>query len=1165
MIRKNYRKNIFREIKSTLNRFVAIFAITALGAGFYAGLKATGPDMRNTANHYYHQQQLMDFRLLSTFGFTQDDITALRALPEVEQVMPSYTLDVLMQAEDGVDVVRLHGLPANTSADNPEYLNQVILTEGRMPTSPNECLADSGSVKTQGYKIGDTFTLAPENEQDTTDLLAEKSFTVVGLAVSPYYITFQRGNTNIGDGTLDMFLYLPPSSFDSEYYTEVLVAATGASQLSAFSQQYTQLVDDGIETLEDFGEERAAVRYNDIKKEGTDKLNDARQELAEKQAEADEKLGDAEKTIADGEAEIRKGKAEIAKNQKKLDDGETELNNGAAAAAGARTQLEAGQAEYDNNLLAFNEQKAAYDAANAQLEQTRQMLTELQANLTVLGQLPAQMQQLDAAITPLEELEQQGLLTPEQQAQLEELRAQRTGAEEGFILGMGQVTAGLRNFANGLELQGEAEQAAGLRTAADTADALVAAGGYDNYNAALAVVNAPVAGIQTQLEAAQAELDAALPALQEGEAALAAAKATLDSGWGQLHAAEGQLAAARAEIEEGKVELAKARKTLANAEKELADGRLEYETEKADAEKKLAEAGEKIEDAQKELDDLEKPTWYVTGRDAGPGYSGFDADSKRIDAISQVFPVFFFLVAALVCLTTMTRMVEDQRTQIGTLKALGFSKGSIAFKYIFYAGLASLTGSIVGVIAGFYVFPGVIWAAYQIMYLMPNINRATHIGLALGGIIALVLCTTLATVAACYNELRSVPAQLMRPKAPRPGKRVLLERAPFIWNRLNFSHKVTVRNLFRYKKRFFMTVIGVAGCTALLLTGFGLKDSIAGIAGQQYGVIDKYDMMVYTEDATSGAADTRLNKELQTLGQSMYVSQDAIEAKSANGNSAGMTVNAFTMETPEEIDTFVHFQNRQTGASIPFPQGEGVVVTEKLASRLKIEEGDTIELGRTSEKTTPVTVVGIMENYIINYVYMTPATYQKVFEQPPEFKTALLKLNPGTQQSNSEILSGLVNTRGVAGAASVLSMTGQVDDMLESLNQVIWVIVAAAAMLAIVVLYNLTNINITERVREIATLKVLGFYNGEVAGYVFRENVLLTLISIAVGLVGGIFLHRFVIVTAEIDEVMFRRIIEPLSYVWAGLFTMLANGAVSLVMARKLKKIDMVESLKSAE
>lgn len=1163
MIKKTYRKNIFREVKSTMNRFIAIFAITALGAGFFAGLKATGGDMRNTATTYYADQKLMDFQLVSTMGFTEDDITALRELSEVKEVMPSYSMDLILQANaEAEETVKIFGLPADTSSDNAEYLNQLVVLDGRLPENATECVVDSFGSR---YKVGDTFTVSDKNNTDTTDLLAEKSFTVVGVVESPYYISTSRGNTNIGDGTISMFMYLPASSFDSEYYTTVFVTVNDTENLAAYSDEYTDVISAGNTKLESFATDRAKIRYDDILKDGNEQLDEARQTLADAKVDANTQLDEAAQTIADSEKEIADGKKEIAENQKKLDDAQAELASGATELANARTQLENGQAQYDSNLVTFNQKKAEYETANAQLQTSKAGVAQLQSTLDTISPLPDQIAALDQGIAGLELLEAAGVITPTEQEQLDTLRGQRTQALDGFNAGISGIAAGLTSFADGLNAQGDSDNANLLRTAATQAEALAQLGDTTSQNTAIAILGQSISSLQTQFDALQAQMNDASAQINSGQQALSDAKATLDSGWSQLTAGESELASARTTVANGQKELASARATLARGENELLEGKAEYESKKAEAEQKFADAEAEIAENQQKLDDVEEPTWYVTDRTSNPGYSGLEGDSSRIDAIAQVFPVFFFLVAALVCLTTMTRMVEDQRTQIGTLKALGFTKSSIAFKYIFYAGAASLTGSIVGVLLGFLVFPSTIWSAYQIMYMMPSVVRANHTGLAISGIIASVLCTTLATVWACFNELRSVPAELMRPKAPKPGKRVLLERFPAIWKRISFSNKLTIRNLFRYKKRFFMTIIGVAGCTALLVTGFGLRDSITGIADQQYGVLNTYDMMIYTSDASSIDADTPLNTKLKELGDSNYISQDAVTVKFGNANSTGMTVDAYTFENMDDIDPFVHFQDRKTKEVVAPPTDDGVVITEKLATKLGISVGDTIEVGRTDVDTVGVTVSGITENYLLNYVYMTPTMYQEVLGKAPEYKTVLLALQDDSQENITATLPLLVDTDGVLSAVSIESLTGQVDDMLGSLNKVLWVIVLAAALLAIVVLYNLTNINITERAREIATLKVLGFYDKEVSSYVFKENFILTLISVVVGLVLGVFLHRFVITTAEVDEVMFRRTVEPLSYLLAAVFTVLANVVVSFVMMPKLKKIDMIESLKSAE
>lgn len=1123
---------------ATPSRFIAIFAITALGAGFYAGLKATGPDMKATGDYYFSHAQLMDFRLLSTMGFTQEDITELRAKPGVEAVFPTQGMDVLVKMEDGSEPVRLHALPEDTSENNPDYLNRVALLEGRMPAAPNECLADSAAQ----LAVGDTVNLAPapENSQDTLDMLVTESFTVVGLVRSPLYISFQRGNATVGSGRTRYFVYLPPDSFDTEYYTEVFVRASSSADLSFDSDEYKQLIDDGIVTLEEFGAVRARIRYEDIVTEANTELDDARQKLADARAEADEKLADALQKIQDGEAELAKGQREIADNARKLADAEQQLADGQKALAEGRRQLEASDVQLEQAQQAFAKEKQAWQQASDQTALLAQGVAAIPA-------------QLDGMNNSLLASDYAGFTT--------------------YATGVIQTSAGTALL---MRQSGDAAATA----AADALDAMVASATADLQAGQFATVNATLSttlttdmggytllGVMGQsVAAAQAQLNAALPELQKAEAQLAAAASALRDGWYQLAANETKLADAQREITDGRAELAKGKAKLADAKQELADGRAEYEEKKAEADRELADAQQKIDDAQKKLDDLGKPEWFVFGRDGNPGYSGYESDTNRINAIAIVIPAFFFLVAALVSLTTMTRMVEEQRTQIGTFKALGFTNSSIAFKYLFYAGAASITGGIAGVALGFAAFPPTIWDAYGIMYIMPPLRMADNKLLVFSTIGVSVFTVMLATLAACMGELRAVPAQLMRPKAPRAGQRVFLEHIPFIWKHIKFSWKVTIRNLFRYKKRFFMTVVGVAGCTALLLTGFGLRDSITGIVTTQYGKINFQDMIAHLKDPSGAHEDTSLNQLLPQLGTALYLQETNIDAKSASGNNSGMTTYLSVAEDPELLNQFISFHERKTGAAITFPpSGDGVVITEKLASRLQVKAGDSFMLNRPNEKPVQVTVAGVMENYLLNYVYMPPETYTRLFNAQPEFTIIMLKLHPEQELTQKEISSLLMEDDNIAGVMDMAALRSQMDDMLESLNAVVWLVILSAGLLAFVVLYNLTNINITERAREIATLKVLGFYPTEVAAYVYRENIMLTIIGAAVGLVAGIFLHRFVIKTAEVDEVMFQRVVLPLSYLFSLFFTLLSSMLVNLVMLGKLKKIDMVESLKSAE
>lgn len=1104
MMKRSMRKSMWRELRSSFSRFMAIFAITAIGAGFFAGLRATSPDMYATANGYYDDTRLMDFRLVSTMGFTEEDIEALAAREDVDSVMATQGIDLLVEGADGLQAVRVHALPNDTSPENPGYLNRLRITEGRLPEAADECVVDDLTA----HRIGDTVQVSRQNTTSALDLVRTRTFTVVGRAASPCYVSFQRGNTNIGSGRLSFFLYVTQDAFDSEYYTEVYITSKDTQDIPSLSAPYEDIIDAQSDALDAFADTRAQVRYDDIYSEASEKLDDARTELAEARADADEQLAKALQKIQDAEKEIADGQREINENAQKLEDAKAQVASGQQQTAEARDTL--------------TTQQAAWDAQDAQVQQLEQGVAALPGAISEMARILPALLAADETELPV------------------------------FTASAQAAIATARGTAALLDAAGQ-PGGSGYTQVADTAEAALAAADYATAYGALQMLGQDplYAGMQQTVGAARAQLDAA--------------KQQLDAGWAQLAGAEAQIGAASAQVTEGEAQLEQARRDIADARVKVADARAEYEEKKAEAEEEFAEAEQNIADGQAELDDLEKPEWYVTDRTANAGYSGFSSDADRIDAIATAIPIFFYLVAALVCLTTMTRMVEEQRTNIGTLKALGFGRWAIAAKFIFYAAFASTVGAVIGVAAGMVLFPSTIWSAYSILYNLPPLSLQSNVGLALLSVFTSVLCTTAATFGACWGELRSVPAQLMRPKAPKAGKRVLLERIPALWSRMKFSQKVTARNLFRYKKRFFMTIVGVAGCTALLLTGFGLRDSITGIVPLQYGGIDRYDMVASLSDPSSAQADTPLNEALPDMGDGLYTMSAPIDAKSDRGDNIGMTTYVYVAEEPERLSEFIHFHTRENQEPIAFPQGDGAVITEKLATRLKVDVGDEFDMWLVNEAPVKVRVAGIMENYVQNYVYLTPDTYQSLFGKAPEYDTLLLRLPENPTMTEGETLAALVETEGVAGAVDITSFSDEITDMLDSLNAVVWLIILSAGALAMVVLYNLTNINITERVREIATLKVLGFYNKEVSNYVYRENILLTLIGTAFGLVLGIFLHQFVITTAEVDVVMFRRVVMPLSYVWSILFTLACAWLVNLIMLPRLRRVDMVESLKSAE
>ena len=690
-----------------------------------------------------------------------------------------------------------------------------------------------------------------------------------------------------------------------------------------------------------------------------------------------------------------------------------------------------------------------------------------------------------------------------------------------------------------------------------------------------------LADAKAQLDAGKAELDAGWAAFNEQGAAyydglrqLEDGKRQLDEGWAtltdhqlELDDAKRQIADAYAQLADARAELDDARATIEENRQKLADGEIEYADAKADAEQELADARAELEDAQADLDAIEMPSWYVWDRDNNVSYNSFAGNVTKVEALAGVFPLFFFLVAALVVSTTMTRMIEEERLQIGTMKALGYANGAIMRKYVLYAMTAAVLGALFGLAFGFTVFPSVIWYAYAMMYYVPAFHPVWRWGYALFAGGSLILCTLAVTIATCRSSLKESPADLMRPRAPKAGKRILLERIRPLWRRLSFTYKVTCRNLFRYKRRFWMTVIGVAGCTALLVTGFGISDSINGIMVKQYTDVSQYDLMT----AVTDAADTRSGP--------VYDYLFAGGSDGAVTSSLATMTEAATQELPDGSTAEVYLMVPQDAAALndyidmhertsrqPTPLGEtGVVLTEKLAELLDVKAGDPVTLVNGDGVEGSFTVSGVCENYVSNYVYMSAATYADAFGQEPEWNNILSRLSDDSQQARDAISTELLAMDEVASLTFTEDMMTQVLNMLNSINAVVVMIVVCAAVLALVVLYNLTNINVAERVKEIATIKVLGFYDREVSAYVMRETVALTIIGALFGLAGGIALHRFVIYTVEVDAVMFGRTIDPSSFVYSLALTMLFSLIVNLLMGRKLKHISMVESMKAPE
>lgn len=1188
------RKDFFMEIRKSWGRFISIFLIVALGVAFYAGIRASEPSMRISGDAYFDKEHLMDIKVMGTMGLTEEDVEAIEDVDGIELAEGTYSMDALCNTGDTEQVVHVMAMQ--------EHFNDVQVSEGRLPEKEGECLMDEEFALASGYGVGDTITLSSGDEDPLEDSLTTDVFEVVGIGNSPLYISFGRGSSTIGNGEVSGFIAVDPDSFCMDVYSEICVRVTDAEQEIAYTDGYTSLTDAAVDVLEKIEDERCQARRQEIVDEAegeladaqatvdeeSQTLADARSELEEGRSQAARELADARQALEDAQAQLDAARQQIADGEAQLAAGKEELSTQQAALDSGREQYESGMAQLEQQQAQLDASEVQYLAQYAQqmplIEQGKQ---EIAAGKELLTTSISEMETLADHLSSLRE-ELKGIEDElnSGQGKYDEILAippeNRTQEETDYLQSWEQIKKELADrqtdantrlsFAENMEqeaLAALAEQ--GEDFSYESAEEAVA-GLQGKMQELLAREQTLLAGEQEllaygqQIEDGKAQLAAARQTLEDSKQQIDAGQAQIDAAWALINSQESQLASGKADLAAGEQEIAAGwseyEQGAAQAAQEIADG----EAQIADGERQLEEAQNDIAEAQAEIDKIENPQWYVQDRSSAlTEYDGYGDNADRMRAIGQVFPAVFFLVAALISLTAMTRMVEEQRIQIGTLKALGYNKLSIAGKYIAYALTATLGGSVLGVLFGEKVFPWIIIYAYKIMYQhIPDILVPYHLSYAVQATLIAVLCTLAATIFSCYRELASVPAQLMRPPAPKQGQRILLERVKIIWKHLNFSWKSSIRNLVRYKKRFFMTVFGIGGCMALMVVGFGLKDCIFVIPELQYNSIQTYDAAVYfdagisREDKEEIAA---LVRDESAVSGELMVRMQNLEVTAGD---TSMEIYLTVPENLENVGDFLDFHSRTKPETYSLEK-EQVILTEKAASDLGVEVGDTVTLEDDGMGVKEVTIDAICENYMGHYLYLSPDYYRELFGKEAASNGVLFKMKEGQTDQIEAVGGRLLGDSNVLNVSYTSSIEDRLDDMLQSLNLVIVVLIISAGMLAFIVLYNLNTINITERKRELATIKVLGFYDTEVAAYVYRENVLLTLIGAVAGMALGWVLLQFVIVTVEVDDVMFGRVLDLTSYLYSFLFTLGFSMFVNWVMYFKLKKIDMVESLKSVE
>lgn len=1271
MKKKALWKDIWIEIGKSKARFLALLAIITLGVAFFAGIKAAGPDMLDTANQYYEDNNLYDLKVLSTYGLEEVDIAILDETADLS-VHPMRTVDIEMEGSDFLVKV----FPLQSGADP---VNAYALVDGRLPETSGEVALDAKQNLSSTYQIGDTITFRHESDEDLSDeekenriSLKEQEYTVVGFVDSPMYIeTIMRGSTNVGKGSLDAFVVVPESDILGSIYTEAYLTMAPTVAETGYTDAYDEQVDRLADEVELALNGRPLERINEIRAEGQRKIRDAEDELQEgkdKLAEAEQELQDARQQLDDGTALYEENRQlfldEIAQAESTLTASQAEIDAGMAEyRAGLATYLE-NKALYDEAKVAWEAQKkalqgqndsdASLDALLASLPDTPEgrEIAEL-AHMLLDGQAEVEATQSSLEMKALELQERAAALASKGELLLAEQMSLEADAA-AYQKELAIFTADMMAFQTEKAIKQaefstrqaaiDSERAAleelDPETDPSVAERLTA---LDEEQAALDAERAALAQAETELTVRQSELEqegASLSSRQEAltaaaaafqaeraseEAALLEEQRLLESAGNELAArgeelldqqqlleekiaafmadAEAQIAAADAQFAEQGIALENGRLELASAFSQLEDGQIQinngwselesqrvsgeqalgeawqeiqqgeaayqeglvtFTAERVDAEIEIADGERQVAEARQALADLIEPVYYVTDRSGNPGYQEYRDNADRISAIAEIFPVFFFLIAALVSFTTMARMVDEQRQQMGTLKGLGYSDFDIAKKYLIYAAIACIVGTSLGLVAGYNIFPAVIFDAYGSMYSLPSVKITYYLSYALISIAIALLCTIGPAAWAAHASLRENPAMMMRPKAPKNGKRVLLERVTFIWDRLSFNSKITVRNLMRYKARNMMTILGVAGCTALILTGYGIKNSISGLADTQFNDVMRYNAITAMRPEASAeeiASYDELVAATPEITDHLKVVQESYKLDKKGVNLQNVTV--FAPLESENLPDFVSLRDRITQEPIALTD-EGAVISEKLANLADVGPGDSIEIRNDEMQTYQIPIQAVTENYVNHYIYLTPSLYEEIFIQAAEPTTDLLLFDEPESWERS-FGSEVMGEQAVALVTFINSVDRSFAETLGSLDVVTLVLIVSAASLAFVVLYSLTNINVSERIRELSTIKVLGFYDVEVSMYIYRESLVLTLLGILFGFVLGKILSTVVLKMVEIDFMMFPPTIMPISYLYAGLLSLLFSSVVMLIMHRKLKQVDMIEALKSVE
>jgi putative ABC transport system permease protein len=1119
-MKKTFFKNLIRDIGGSLSRFLSIVIIIAVGVAFYAGVRATSPDMKLSADSYLSKNNLMDFKLISALGLTNNDLTEVKNIKGVTAASGAYSVDAVIKKGQKSLVLNILSQPTEND------INKVRMVSGRLAVKDNEAVVEQRFLDENDFKIGDKIVLQSGNDKNISDSIKNNEFVIVGSCESPLFVSVQRQLSSVGNGSVKGFVYILPGVFDLDVYTEIYVRTKDYLSENSMKDYDNYKINADImeKNLKSLSLIQSEIRYKEVLKTADDKIKEAEDKLSNSKKEAEDKFSDARLKLTNAQKEIDAGYEKLKNNQnlfnEKISEGEAQISAGKSQIKSAETEISAKTKELESGWQQLEQGKKDLSSSENTLNDSKQQAADglssavsskIEELKVLVDSNPGNLE-ISAQYQSLNHIYINDIKGKDFDSMYDSLKKDKDGAIEQ-----------LKSF---IDLES-------LKSTFDRS--------------------------QSQINIGRSTLTETENMLKDGEKKLKEGKDALAANKKKITDAETELSKAK---QQGLTELAAGNRKLAASQNTVNENLSKLKSEEASANDKFKDAQIEIQDNKDKLTDIKKPDWYILGRSANIGYETYRQDSDRIDNIGKAFPLIFFLVAALVSLTTMTRMVQEKRLEIGTFKALGYSREAIVAHFLIYSLSASLIGSLIGISIGFRLFPPLIMNAYTSLYTIPDRLTPFNNKLAFEASLLAVLFVVAASIASTLEESKEAPASLLRPKPPKSGKSILLERLPFIWKKFSFTEKVTARNIFRYKQRFFMTVIGIAACTGLMITGFGLKGAITGATENQFSTIYKYDMQSsLTKNIDDAEKATMKQKVLNDSNMKSVLF--AYSKNSSVKNDSNLTQDAYLLvpENADKLNQYINLTLNNKKVNLP---DNGVVITVKLSKLLHKKIGDTIEI-TVNDKVLKASISGIAEQYIQHYIYMSPAYYQKLTGEKPEFNN-FYGLLQNTSESLEDNTAKTLTKISHVGSVSFKNRI-QIDygKSVKSINYVVLVLIISAGVLAFVVIYNLTDINMNERKSELATIKLLGFYNSELASYIYRENIILTIIGSITGIGFGILMDKYVISTAETNILTFYKRINPMYFLYSVLLTILFSLIVNLTMYKRFDKIDMIESLKSNE